>query len=384
MMKEKCKNMLNRQIIPFWNSLLDERGGFYGRMNQQLELFKDADKGVILNSRILWFYSASYIATKDESLKAYADHAFDFLKNCCIDNEFGGVYWMMDCNGNPLDTMKHTYNQAFAVYALSVYHQAFESDEAISIAMQLYNTIEEKTFKNGLYEEAFTREWDSADNDALSENGIDAKKTMNSILHLIEAYTELLRSTGDLCVRKSLKNLLDIVEKYVFDEKSNALRVFFDEDMNVLGNIHSYGHDIEASWLIDRACEVLCEDEYTEKFKKIDLAIANNILDVAFENGALNNERDGAEISKKRVWWVQAETVVGFLNAYQSSGDEKFLNAAQATLDYIEKYVVDQRCGEWFPDVSFEGKPFGDFDMVGPWKCPYQNGRMCIEVLKRL
>ncbi len=383
-MKEKCKNMLNCRIIPFWNALLDERGGFFGRMNQNLELFKNADKGVILNSRILWFYSASYIATKDESLKKYADHAYAFLKNCCVDREFGGVYWMMDCNGKPLDTMKHTYNQAFAVYALSVYHQAFSNDEAVSLAMSLYETIEEKAFKNNLYEEAFTRQWEIADNEALSENGIDAKKTMNSILHLIEAYTELLRSTQDLRVKASLKNLLDIVEKYVYDSSSNALYVFFDDEMNVLGDIHSYGHDIEASWLIDRACEVLGDDDIIEKFKKIDLAIAENILSLAFENGALNNERDGTEISKKRVWWVQAEAVVGFLNAYLSSGDEKFLQAANSIFEYIEKYVVDQRCGEWFPDVSFENKPFGDFDMVGPWKCPYHNSRMCIEVMKRL
>lgn len=383
-MKKKCENMLKSQIIPFWNALLDERGGFFGRMNQSLQLFKDADKGVILNSRILWFYSASYIATKDESLKKYADHAYAFLKNCCIDRDFGGVYWMMDCNGSPLDSMKHTYNQAFAVYALSVYYQAFSSDEALSLAMELYETIEKRAFKNNLYEEAFTRRWERADNEALSENGIEAKKTMNSILHLIEAYTELLRATGDLRVKESLKNLLDIVEKYVFDEKTNALRVFFDDEMNVLGDIHSYGHDIEASWLIDRACEVLGDTQYTEKFKKIDLAVAENILNLAFENGALNNERDGEKISKKRVWWVQAEAVVGFLNAYNTSFNEKFLRAAYSVFEYIEKYVVDKRCGEWFPDVNFENEPFGDFDMVGPWKCPYHNSRMCIEVMKRL
>ncbi len=384
MLKDKCKAMLVEQIIPFWNKLYDENGGFYGQMNQNLELFKDADKGVILNSRILWFYSASYIATKDISLKKYADHAYEFLKNCCIDKEFGGVYWMMDCKGDALDSMKHTYNQAFAVYALSVYHQAFGDDEASKTALWLYDVIEEKAFDGKLYEEAFTRQWTTADNDALSENGIAAKKTMNSILHLIEAYTELLRSTGDARVKKSLAHLLDIVEEYVYDEKNSALRVFFDDDMNVLGDIHSYGHDIEASWLMDRACEVLNDSEYTEKFRKIDLAIAENILDIAFENSSLNNERDGNEISKKRVWWVQAETVVGFLNAYQVSGDEKFLNAANEVFGFIEKYVVDKRSGEWFPDVDINGKPFGDFDMVGPWKCPYHNGRMCIEVMKRL
>ncbi len=384
MIKEKCLFMLKNQIIPFWNTLIDERCGFYGRMNQQLELFKDADKGVILNSRILWFYSASYIATKDESLKKYADHAFEFLKNYCIDDEFGGVYWMMDCNGKPLDTMKHTYNQAFAIYALSVYYQAFGDKAAVCVAMNLYKTIEEKAFINGLYEEAFTCEWKKADNDALSENGIVAKKTMNSILHLIEAYTELLRATNDSSVKASLMHLLDIVEKYVYDSDNKALRVFFDDEMNVLGDIHSYGHDIEASWLMDRACEVLNVKEYTDKFKKINLSIAGNILDIAFENGALNNERDGNEISRKRVWWVQAETVVGFVNAYQSSGERRFLDAAEATLEYIEKYVVDERCGEWFPDVSFENTPFGDFDMVGPWKCPYHNGRMCIEIINRM
>lgn len=384
-LKKECKEELTQRIIPFWNKLRDdENGGFYGFMDNGLNVDKSADKGVILNSRILWFYSRAYEALEDHILLENAEHAFEFLKNHCYDQENGGVYYMMTFDGKPSDDMKHTYNQAFAIYALSSYYIASGSKKALALAYELFNTIETKCVDEYGYVEAFSRTWEPAKNDVLSENGIDAEKTMNNVLHLIEAYTVLLEADGNEKVRKRLMYLLGITRNKIFDSKNDKLLVFFDRKMNVLGDIHSYGHDIEATWLIDRACEVIGDRELEAEWRNIDLRIAENIYNIAFVDGALNNERDGEHIDDKRVWWVQAETVVGFTNAYMQSGCGKYLEAAEKTMEWIKKYQIDTReNSEWWGDVEHSGKPMETVAMVNPWKCPYHNGRMCLEIMNR-
>ncbi|MGN0604877.1 MAG: AGE family epimerase/isomerase [Oscillospiraceae bacterium] len=384
-LKNECKNELTKRIIPFWNALRDdENGGFYGFMNNKLKVDKKADKGVILNSRILWFYSSAYKALGEQELLDNAEHAYKFLKNRCYDKKYGGVYYMMTFDGKASDAMKHTYNQAFAIYALSAYYMASGDKEALALAYELFNTIETKCVDEYGYVEAFSRTWKPAKNDVLSENGIDASKTMNNVLHLIEAYTVLLKADGNEKVRKRLMYLLGITKNKIFDKENNKLLVFFDNKMNVLGDIHSYGHDIEASWLIDRACEVIADREVEAEWRNIDLRIAENIYNIAFVDGALNNERDGKKIDGKRVWWVQAETVVGFTNAYMQSGDKKYLKAAEETMNWIKTYQVDPReNSEWWGEVDHKGKPMKTVEMVNPWKCPYHNGRMCLEIMDR-
>lgn len=384
-LKKECKEELTQRIIPFWNKLRDdENGGFYGFMDNGLTVDKSADKGVILNSRILWFYSRAYEALEDHVLLENAEHAFEFLKNYCYDRDNGGVYYMMTFDGKPSDDMKHTYNQAFAIYALSSYYIASGSKEALALAYELFNTIETKCVDEYGYVEAFSRTWEPAKNDVLSENGIDAEKTMNNVLHLIEAYTVLLEADGNDKVRKRLMYLLGITKNKIFDSKNDKLLVFFDKKMNVLGDIHSYGHDIEATWLIDRACEVIGDRELEAEWRSIDLRIAENIYNIAFVDGALNNERDGEHIDDKRVWWVQAETVVGFTNAYMQSGCGKYLEAAEKTMEWIKKYQIDTReNSEWWGEVEHNGKPMETVAMVNPWKCPYHNGRMCLEIMNR-
>lgn len=384
-LKKECREELTQRIIPFWNKLRDdENGGFYGFMDNGLNVDKSADKGVILNSRILWFYSRAYEALKDSILLENAEHAFEFLKNHCYDSENGGVYYMMTFDGKPSDDMKHTYNQAFAIYALSSYYIASGSKEALALAYELFNTIETKCVDEYGYVEAFSRTWEPAKNDVLSENGIDAEKTMNNVLHLIEAYTVLFEADGNEKVRKRLMYLLGITKSKIFDSKNDKLLVFFDRKMNVLGDIHSYGHDIEATWLIDRACEVIGDRELEAEWRSIDLRIAENIYNIAFVDGALNNERDGEHVDDKRVWWVQAETVVGFTNAYMQSGCGKYLEAAEKTMEWIMKYQTDTReNSEWWGEVEHNGKPMETVAMVNPWKCPYHNGRMCLEIMNR-
>ena len=384
-LKEECRAELTQRIIPFWNKLRDdENGGFYGFMNNSLEVDKKADKGVILNSRILWFYSMAYKTIGGEELLDNARHAYEFLRENCVDTENGGVYWMMNYDGTVNDGMKHTYNQAFAIYALSAYFLASGDEQALELAFELFDTVEEKCTDEIAYMEAFSEEWQLIDNDALSENGLMADKTMNTVLHLIEAYTVLYNASGDEKVKERILFLLDISKNKIFDAENNKLLVFFDTQLNVIGDIHSYGHDIEATWLFDRACETVTDSALEEDWRARNLLISENIYNIAFENGAVNNERENDKIDKKRVWWVQAESVVGFVNAYQQSGDRKFLEAASTVYEWIKNCQTDKReNSEWWGEVDFDGNPMQTVAMVNPWKCPYHNGRMCIEILSR-
>ena len=386
---EEVKKELTCHIIPFWSSLKDEEnGGFYGYKSYDLVIDKKADKGVILHSRILWFYSNAYLVLNDKTLLDYAAHAFNFIKNHCVDYNDGGVYWMMDCEGKPADDMKHTYNIAFAIYALSCYYRASSDKESLNIAYKLFDDIEKNTLDKYGYREAFSKNWELVSNDALSENGLQADKTMNTILHLIEAYTELyIADAADsrhVKVGERLTFLLRQMKDKVYDPSTNALKVFFNAKLEVIGDIHSFGHDIEATWLMDRACDALGDEALKKDFAEMNLKISANIQKIAFKDDALNNERDKDKIDTTRIWWVQAESIVGFINAYQHSGDENFLEPVKKIWNWIKEKQIDKRDGsEWFNSVSIDGIPDTSHEFAGPWKCPYHNGRMCMEVISR-
>lgn len=383
-MSNEVREELLGHILPFWNRLKDERGGFYGFMDFDLNIDRNAVKGVILNSRILWFYSNVFAVTGDQNALENAHHAFLFLKQHCFDQDYEGVFWMLNADGTPNDDMKHTYNQAFAIYGLSSYYAASREQEALDLANRLYHTIEAKCRDSYGYLEAFDRFWQPIQNEKLSEDGFDAKKSMNTLLHVIEAYTELYRVGKDAAVGESLKQALYLCKDKVYRSDVHILGVFFNEQMESIADLYSYGHDIEASWLIDRACKVLHKDEVTAKLSDMTAQIAEKVLASAFENGALNNQLCRGVVDKTRVWWVQAESVIGFLNAYQKNGDEKFLQASMQNWQYIKRYLIDARSGsEWYWCLNENGEPSKVKPIVEPWKCPYHNGRMCMEVMKR-
>lgn len=386
MFKQEIQKELEDHIIPFWDKLCDyEKGGFYGFVGSDLKLDKNAVKGVILHSRILWFYSSCFIVLKREDCLEKARHCFDFLEKYCVDREYGGVYWAVNADGTINNAMKHTYCQAFFIYAMSLYYDASGDKRALELALSVFETVEEKCVDEIAYLEAQTREFKLMPNDALSENGLMADKTMNTVLHLIEAYTELYRVSGDERVLSRLKFQLDLTYDKIFDKENSKLLVFFDKDMNVIGDIHSYGHDIEATWLLDHACDVINDSEITAKISAMNEKIVANIANIAFENGALNNERDKDKINKWRIWWVEAEGVVGFLNASQRYGDPEYRRISEALWDYIKNNIVDKReGGEWFSQVDENGNYAKFKPTVDPWKCPYHNGRMCLEVIKRV
>lgn len=386
MLKSEVKEHLLNNIIPFWEGMKDEvNGGFYGYLDYDLNLDKEAVKGCILNSRILWFFSNAYMVIGDKELLEYAEHAYRFLRDFCIDREFGGVYWSVTYDGKPEDTTKHTYNQAFAIYALSSYYDASKDKEALDIAHDLYNLVETKCKDEYGYLEAFTRKFEPEDNDKLSENGVMADKTMNTLLHVFEAYTELYRVAKEECVADQIRFMLDIVADKVYNPEIGRQEVFFDRTWNTLIDLYSFGHDIETAWLVDRGLEILDDKEYTEKLTPITKTITENIYNRAYINHSLVNESENGIIDMTRVWWVQAEAVVGFINGYQKSPEQKkYLEAAEDIWNYIKEYMIDKRNGsEWFWEVDKDGNP-GKKAIVEMWKCPYHNGRMCFEVIRRI
>lgn len=383
---KEIKDHLTQKLIPFWEGLRDEEnGGFYGYMGYDLTVDRKYEKGCILNSRILWFFSNAYLCLGKENLLDNARHAYEFLKEYCLDKEYGGIYWSVTYDGKALDTTKHTYNQAFAIYALSSYYDASGDEEALRLAYELQQLIEEKCRDEYGYLEAFTRTFAPEENDKLSENGVLAEKTMNTLLHVMEAYTELYRVGKKEAVAKCLCYMLDLVADKVYNPVLGRQEVFFDKYWNTLIDLYSYGHDIETAWLVDRALEILGKPEYTAKISPITRTITENIYTRAYVKHSLLNEAEDGVDDTTRVWWVQAEAIVGFVNGYQKNPEKEcYLKAAEDLWNYICEYVIDKREGsEWFWSVDGENRPI-EKPIVEPWKCPYHNGRMCIEVIRRL
>lgn len=381
----EVRRELTDRIIPFWKRLRDdEHGGYYGYMDFDLKVDKEYEKGCILNSRILWFFANAYMTLKDKSLLAEAAHAYSFMRDCCEDKEYGGVFWSVTYDGLPLDTTKHIYNQAFAIYALSSYYAASNDSSALDFAMSLFEKIETIGTDSYGYLESFNRKWELEDNDKLSENGLLADKTMNTLLHVLEAYTELYRVNKDEKVRSALVKILDAFRNQVYNEKTNRLEVFFDEKMNTISDLYSYGHDIEASWLLDRAATVLSDDKIKADTNAYTNKLVAEVYKEALADGAMNNECFKGVVDTTRVWWVQAEAMVGFCNCYEKTGEEKYKDITEQLWDYIKNYIIDKREGsEWFWDLDKDNNPVSRKPIVEPWKCPYHNGRMCMEIIRR-
>mgnify|MGYP002673215689 FL=1 len=387
MMLEEVKAHLLNDIIPFWKNLRDDEfGGYYGYMDYDLKVDKKAVKGCILNSRITWFFANAYTLLKDESLLEEAKHGFAFMKEHCMDKENGGIFWSMKYDGTPEDTTKHTYNQAFSIYALSSYYEATHDEEALAMAKELFHIIETKCTDEIGYKEAFDKEFHEVENDKLSENGVIAEKTMNTLLHVFEAYTELYRVAKLPEVKERLEWIMDTFADKVYNPKLHRQEVFFDRNMNTILDLHSYGHDIETAWLMDRGVEVLGEKKYEEKMTPITKDLTAEIYKVAFDGHSLANECEKGVVNAHRIWWVQAETVIGFLNGWQKDPSRtEYLDAAKSEWQFIKDHVMDKRQGsEWFWEVDQSGKPYEGRPIVEPWKCPYHNGRMCFEVIRRL
>lgn len=386
-MVNEARAHLQNVIIPFWRKMRDnENGGYYGYMDYDLNVDKEAVKGCILHSRILWFFSNAYDVLREPALLDEAEHAYKFIRDYCIDWINGGIYWSVDYQGKPCEDMKHTYNQAFAIYALSSFYGVTGMEDARDLAYDLYNVIEHKCRDTAGYLEAFDREFKPVSNEKLSENGVEAKRTMNTLLHILEAYTELYRVTGDRKVAERLHWIMGLWAGCFVNKKKERQEVFFDYGYKSLIDLHSYGHDIETSWLMDRAVEVLEDIPTRNQITPLTKMLAAKIYERAYVNHSLLNECENGVDNTDRIWWVQAETVVGFLNAYQQSPEhEEYMDAAEDVFNMILTKLTDKRNGsEWFWKLDENLEPVDGMPIVEPWKCPYHNGRMCFEIIKRL
>ena len=384
-LRKRAEEELLNHIAPFWLKLIDnENGGFYGEVSYDLKVNKKSVKGGIQTSRILWFFSAAYCETKDQECKNAATHAYEFLRDKLFDKEFNGVYWMVDYEGNPIDTRKHVYCQSFAIYALSQYYKATKNEEALSLAMNLFDLIESKGFNKGnlAYLEEFDRKWNITPNEMLSENGVIAEITTNTHLHVLEAYTTLYEVTQDIMVGERLKDLIYTFYNKIYDKEEQFFKIFFDKEWNTIIDLKSYGHDIEATWLIDDAYKILkIRDKNIEKML---IDVAYKITEQLQEDGSLINEEENGVKDFTRVWWVQVEAMIGYLNVYERTQDEVFLNIVDRLMTYTMETIVDKRKnGEWYWSIEANGKPT-ERSVIEPWKTPYHNGRFCLEFIKRI
>jgi len=388
---QRVSDQLFGQILPFWcgPALDHEQGGWMGWLSNDLKPDRTQPKGLIINSRILWAFSAVHQARPDALFKQMAGRAFDFVMNHFWDAQLGGAFWRLDDTGRVLDDSKKIYGQAFAIYALVEYHRAFSVPVALARAIDLFELIERHAHDpgHGGYLEVRQRNWSEADADArLSDRDMNEKKSMNNHLHLLEAYTNLFRAWKEPRVEQRLRELISLFEQRILDPRTLHLHHFFNEQWQVRSDTYTFGHDIEGTWLLCEAAEVLGDMSLLKRVQAVALRMAEGVLREGIDaDGALRYEgKNGKIIDAGKECWPQAEAVIGFLNAFQLSGDEKYLQASLRAWDFIENHLVDRVHGEWFWRITPEGRVDPTLPKVSEWKGPYHGSRVCLETLHRL
>jgi len=389
-LKQELKEELTHNILPFWMDKMtdDINGGYYGQMTGRNQLVSNAPKGGILNARIMWTFSSAALYFNNALYTQYAKRAKDYAFEHFFDSENGGAYWMLNADGSPADTKKQIYSQAFFIYALVEYYRVTNDAACLDKAIDLFRLIEKYSFdatQNG-YFEAYSKEWVLLEDLRLSEKDANEKKTMNTHLHILEAYTNLYRIWKNEELAKQLKNLIDIFLNKIINSKTYHLDLFFDENWNCKSTLFSYGHDIEAAWLLEEAAVVLGNVEVLKKVRDVALKVADAAAEGVQPNGSIVNEKNSAtgHVDTNCDWWPQAEAMVGFFSAYELSKDEAYAMKTLAAWEFIKANIVDTEEGEWHWSVSSTGKVDNNNDKAGFWKCPYHNGRMCLELMTRI
>jgi len=387
-LKNEVSANLTRNLLPFWSTKMVDykNGGYFGRINGDNQVFPKEDKGGILNARILWTYSSAYRIYKDTSYLRLATRSKDYIMAHFIDKESGGAYRSVKSTGEPSDTRKQTYTQSFFIYGLAEYYRATGDKEALEAAKNIFNLFEKYALdkKSDGYFEVYSRDWKRTHDKLIGESTANDEKTMNTHLHMMEAYTNLYRVWPDKNVGVRLRALVDIFLDKIIDSKTSHLICFLDKDWKKNSAVDSYGHDIESSWLLNEAAGLLGDPALLAKVKDVSIKIANAAAEGLNPDGSLNYEKNltNGRVSTERSWWAQSECIVGYLNAYELTGIEKYLDNAINCWNYTNNHFVDNKNGGWFSSVSESGVASGE--KGGFWVCPYHNGRMCMEVVERI
>ena len=387
-LKNEVSSNLTQNLLPFWSAKMVDykNGGFFGRINGDNQVYPKEDKGGILNARILWTYSSAYRIFKDTAYLRLATRSKDYIMAHFIDKEFGGAYRSVKSTGEPSDTRKQTYTQSFFIYGLAEYYRATGDKEALAAAKDIFNLFEKYALDkiSGGYFEVYSRDWKRTHDKLIGESTTNDEKTMNTHLHLMEAYTNLYRVWPDKSVGVRLKALVDIFLDKIIDARTSHLICFLDKDWKKNSAVDSYGHDIESSWLLNEAAGLLGDPALLAKVKDVSIKIANAAAEGLNTDGSLNYEKNltNGKVSTERSWWAQSECIVGYVNAYELTENEKYLDNAINCWNYTKNHFVDNKNGGWFSSVSESGVARGE--KGGFWVCPYHNGRMCMEVVERV
>ena len=387
-LKNKAKTELIN-ILDYWlkNTIDKENGGFIGEINHQNVINNNSEKGAVLNARILWSFSAAYAVEKNPEYLKTAKRAFQYIKDYFFDKEFGGIFWSLQADGKPKDTKNQIYAIAFVIYGLSEFYKIFKNEDALELAQSLFYKIElySKDYKNKGYLEAFTRDWQEIEDLRLSEKDANEKKTMNTHLHIVEAYSNLYLIWPNPKLKDSIKEILEVIALYFINKYTWHLKLFFDENWKEKEDVISYGHDIEAAWLLQWCAEAIEDEVLIKNYQKYAVAFADATKEGLDADGGLWYEYEPKEqkLIAEKHWWPQAELWIGMINAWQLTQNEEFLEITEKNFEFVEKYIIDHKNGEWIWGVYADYSPILK-DKAGFWKCPYHNSRACIELIKRL
>lgn len=382
----QVRKELTDNILPYWlNKMCKPSGGFYGQITGKEELIPDAPVGNIMTARVLWTFSSAYRIFGNQEYLDMALRAKKLLIETFFDAGYGGTYWSVTADGTPLDTKKQIYAIAFSIYGLAELNRASGDAEALEYAVKLFRSIEEHSYdkeKDG-YFEAFTRTWEKIEDMRLSEKDANESKTMNTHLHVLEAYTCLYRVWKDELLEKRLRGLIETFETKITGEDGH-LKLFFNDDWHCGYDIFSYGHDIEASWLIHEAALVLGDAEVLKRMDTVVPKIYKAAMEGFKKDGSMIYEKNGDHLDGDLHWWVQAECIVGCFNLWEHFGSTQALEEALMCWDYVKASMIDKENGEWYWSVFADGTVNRTDDKAGFWKCPYHNGRMCMEIVERM
>lgn len=379
---------LESNILEFWSEkMYDERnGGYLGSVNFDNQPDFNAAKGGILNARILWTFSSAELFLKNGKYRPFADRAFQYIEEFFVDKEYGGLYWLVSPEGKPLDLRKQVYLVAFGIYSYSEYYKLSADRNALKRAIEFFHLVEDHSRDRllGGYIEALDWQWKPIGDMRLSDKDLNAPKTMNTHLHILEAYTNLYRVWPDELLGKALEDLVRIfLDKFVAG--GNTLKLFFDPEWNSLKNTTSFGHDIEFTWLLTESAHVLGKTSLIRECGETAVRIAGSVAENGMDgDGGIMYEydHDTGDLHTDKHWWPQSEALVGYLNAWKISGDPIFIEHALKSWEFIRQHVIDHENGEWHNELTRDRKVIPGLEKAGFWKCPYHNSRAMMEVAR--